>query len=149
MAYSDYNDVQSLVKWCIFSASSKVTITEVTEFITEADNFINSKLERIYVVPITDIEDIEILKYISCRLAAIEVAQVLVLQASGEVPQVVKEWAKSTYERLQLVIDLELELVNSTKIAESTHSKLYSFTAHGDADNEAPDPVWETGVNQW
>lgn len=149
MAYSTIADIESLIKWTTFSTTSKVTTSEVTEYIVEADTYINSKLERIYNVPITDSDDIEILKYISSRFAAVEVAQVLILQAGGEVPTIVKEWLARAKERLEKILNLEIDLPNSTKIDLSTHGKLYSFTAYGDDENDAPTPQWNTGVDEW
>jgi len=147
--YSTVADIQSLIKWTTFSTSSKVTTTEVTEYITEADTYIDSKLERIYVVPITNANDIEVLKYVSSRFAAVEVAQILILQASGEIPSIIKEWNNKAKERLDKILTLEIDLPNSTKVELSTSGKLYSFTAYGDDDNAAPSSQWNTGVDEW
>ena len=62
MAYCLYTDVQKIIKWTTFSATSKVTTSDITNFfIPEADAYIDAKLERVYVVPITDSDDITIL----------------------------------------------------------------------------------------
>lgn len=150
MAYCDYTDIQRLIKWVVFSGSSKITITDLTnEYIPDADNYIDSKLERLYTVPITDSDDIDnILKYISARLAASEAAQVLVLQASGQIPPVVKEWKKDAEARLEKILNLEIDLSNSDKLT-LTHGRFYSYTAHGDDDNDAPDAIWEMNTDQW
>src|SRR4030067_2043296 len=147
MAYSDYNDVQRLIKWVTFSTTSKVTLSDITnEYIPDADAKIDGLLERLYVVPITNATDIEKLKYISARFAAAEVAQVLVLQASGDIPNVVKEWKKDAQAVLDKILTLEYDLVNSTKLA-LTHGRFYSYCASGDDDNDAPERVWQDGVD--
>jgi phage gp36-like protein len=150
MAYCDYTDIQRLIKWVTFSTSSKITISDLTnEYIPDADNYIDSKLERLYTVPITDSDDINnILKYISARFAASEAAQVLVLQASGQIPQVVSQWRKDATERLDKILNLEIDLPNSDKLT-LTHGKFYSYTAHGDDENDAPAAIWELGESQW
>lgn len=144
MAYSDSNDIQSLIKWVTFSNTSKITITELQQYISDADTIIDSKLERIYQVPITDMDDINILKYISARLAASEVAQVLVLHAAGQIPPVITKWQKTAYEQLEKIIDGTIELSNSTKLV--SNKGLYSYTA--DTANEC-DPIWTMSGDEW
>ena len=150
MAYSTVSDVQSLVKWITFGSSSKVTSTEVTDFhIVNADAYIDAKLGAKYVVPITDSDDIKILNFISARLAACKVAEILVLQTSGRLPEIVSKWCKDAEKRLNDILDFDILLPNSTK-HDSTRG-LWSYTAHGDADNDyaETDPVWELSKDQW
>src|SRR4030042_841374 len=142
MAYSDYKDIQRLIKWVTFSATSKVTLNDITnEHIPDADKRINGLLERLYTVPITNSDDIETLKYISARYAAYEISQILILQASGEIPPVVKQWKKDADDVLNKIISLELDLPNSTKIANTNSARLYSYCADGDDDNDAPERI--------
>lgn len=144
MAYCDSSDIQALIKWVTFSDKSKVTITELEGYISDSDTIIDAKLDRIYQVPITNMDDINILKYISARLTASEVAQVLVLQASGQIPPVIKKWQDSAYEQLEKVFDGTIELPNSAKV---TNSKgLYSYTA--DTNNNCS-PVWSMKEDNW
>lgn len=152
MAYCGLADVQKLLKWFTFSASSKVTSTEVTSYyIPEADQTIDAKLQRVYTVPITDSDDIEILKFISCRIVACEIAHVLVLQADGEISEIVKRWCEQAKERLEQIMTQEILLPNSTLLDSSDGGRLYSFTAHGSSTlgEEAPDPTWNMNTDQW
>lgn len=154
MAYCGLEDVQKLLKWFTFSTSSKVTSAEVTGYyIPEADQTIDAKLQRIYTVPITDVSDIEILKFISCRIVACEIAHVLILQGSGEVSPIVNRWCDQAKERLEKIMSQEILLPNSTLLDASDDSggRLYSFTAHGSdtLGEEAPDPVWNMNTDQW
>lgn len=157
MAYCALEDVQKLIKWFTFSTTSKITSTEITsEWIPEADTVIDSKLRRVYTVPITDADDIEILKYVSCRIVACEVAHVLVLQASGEISEIVTRWCEQAKERLNEILTLDVLLPNSDLLDDSGVSggRLYSFTAHGNSTYDAPDPIWylnasSTKINQW
>lgn len=144
MAYSDSNDIQSLIKWVTFTNTSKITITELEQYISDADTIIDSKLEKIYQVPITNMDDINILKYISARLAASEVAQVLVLHASGQIPPVISKWQKSAYEQLEKIMDRTIDLSNSTKLV--SNKELYSYTA--DTNNECT-PRWTMSSDEW
>jgi hypothetical protein len=147
--YCNIENVQSLIKWTTFTDSSKVTRNDVTNFILEADAFINNRLNSAYETPITDNDDTEILKYISCRLAAFEVAQVLVLQTSGKMPEITYQWKGTAIKRLEQIISRDIILPNSTE-KDSTNG-LYSFTSHGNLDNDYADtdPQWKLGTEQW
>jgi hypothetical protein len=152
MAYCTIADVQKLLKWFIFSASSKVTSTEVTSYyIPEADTIIDSKLSRIYEIPITDSDDIEVLKFISCRIVACEIAHVLILQSGGEISEIVSRWCEQANERLNDILTQVILLPNSTLLDNSGDSggRLYSFTAHGNSDNDAPESIWKLNEEQW
>ena len=51
MAYCTYTDVQSEFLKLDLSGNTKVTEAEVTEFIVQADYYIDSKLGNKYIVP--------------------------------------------------------------------------------------------------
>ena len=147
MAYTTYQEVDRLLKWFTFSATSKVTVTDInTYFIPEADTIINGYIGRIYELPITDSDDLLVLEYIATRIVACEVAHVLILQASGEISAIVQRWCDQAKEKLKDILTQQLILPNSTL---KTTNRLYSFTSHGNADNEAPDPIWEMNTSQW
>lgn len=140
MAYSTYSDVASLIKWTTFTTTSKVTTTEIGTIISEIDAMIDSALSKRYVVPITDSEDLKIMKYISSRLSAVEVAHILVLQASGEIPEVVNYWKEQAMLRLESIVNGDLELTGST-VTDST-----SGWAN---DTVSADPIWKLREDQW
>ena len=148
MAYSTVTNVQALIKWITFSASSKVTSTEVTDtHIVEADAYINSKLSKKYATPITNSTDIKVLQFISSRMAACKIAEILILQTSGEMPAIVERWYLDANTRLDEILNFTVDLPNSTKL-DSTRG-LYSFTAYGNGTEDAPDPQWELNEEQW
>ena len=152
MAYCELADVQKLLKWFTFSATSKITSTEVTSYyIPEADSIIDGKLQNVYKTPITDSTDVEILQYISCRMVACEIAHVLILQSDGDLSDIAKRWCEQAKEKLQDVLDRKILLANSTLL--DTGNRLYSFTAHGstflDEESPADSPTWKMGTDQW
>lgn len=147
MAYTTYQEVDRLLKWFSFSASSKVTITDVnTYFIPEVDSIIDGYIGRVYELPITNADDLLIIKYIATRMVACEIAHVLVLQASGEISPIVQRWCNTAKEKLQDIMTRKLPLPNSTL---KTTNRLYSFTSHGNDEYEAPDPIWFLNTDQW
>jgi len=147
--YSDTNNIQTLIKWCTFSDTSKITVTEIQQFINDADAYIDSVLYKLYVTPITNYLDIEVLKPISARLAAIEIAHVLIVQAGGECPVIVQHWEEQVKDKLDKLLSYTIVLPNSTRQVVSRG--LYSYTAHGNADNGniATEPEWELAEEQW
>jgi hypothetical protein len=150
MAYSTIDDVQALIKWLIFTASSKVTSADVTNIhIPEADAYIDSRIASVYVTPITDATDLKVLKFISERIAACNIAKILVLQTSGDLPEIVKTWCDDAETRLNEIVTKTITLPNTTP-QDSTRG-LYSFTAHGSADNDYDDvdPLWCLDKEQW
>jgi len=147
MAYTTYQEVDRLLKWFSFSASSKVTIDDVnTYFIPEVDTIIDGYIGRVYELPITNATDLLIIEYIATRMVACEIAHVLVLQASGEISPIVQRWCDTAKQKLQDIMTRKLPLSNST--LKST-DRLYSFTSHGNSDYEAPDPKWYLNEEQW
>jgi hypothetical protein len=149
--YCDADSVQKLLKWFEFSETSKITTTELEEeFIPESTALINSKLERIYVTPITNSDDVEILQYIACRMVACEIANVLILQADGEISDIVSRWCREAKEKLQEILDRKVLLPNSTLL--DSGNRLYSFTAHGSdflGESAPSSPVWRLEKEQW
>ena len=148
MAYCLIADVQTLIKWLTFAAGTKVTSTEVTDFhIAEADKFIDDKLSARYTVPITNTNDIKTLKYISERLAAVEAAMVLAVQAGGDIVEVVEQWKKDALARLELILTgaTPLETTPITSSLEQTANGLWSYTA---CDPDAPEIQWKLGKDE-
>lgn len=147
MSYTTYQEVDRLLKWFDFSASSKITINDVnTYFIPEADSIIDGYIGRVYELPITNADDLLILEYIATRMVACEIANILILQAAGDTPNVVKYWYKDAKQKLQNLLDRVLILPNSTM---KPANRLYSYTSHGNTDNDAPEPIWEMNTQQW
>lgn len=77
MAYATKSDVASLFRDITFDTDNAVTGTEVTNIITEVEAEINALLYDHYVVPITGIESLKIMKMISRYKAAHVVKTIL------------------------------------------------------------------------
>ncbi len=86
MAYSLYTDVQSEFKTLPLSASSTVTINEVTEFISQEDAKIDAKLSVRYTTPITGTEALKLVKKISIDFTAYRIAKILDLKTDVPLP---------------------------------------------------------------
>lgn len=86
MPYSLYTDVQSEFKSLSLSATSAVTINEVTEFISQADAKIDAQLSIRYATPITGTEALKLVKKISIDFVAYRVAKILDLKNDVPLP---------------------------------------------------------------
>jgi len=147
MAYCTASDIQSLIKWIVFSASSKVTLSDLENFyIPEADKYIDSVLGSVYAVPVANADDIKILTFISARLVAVQVAHVLVSQAGGEPPKIIQVWQSDAERRLKDLRELKILLPNTNqcKVPESA-SGLWSHTASDTSSEE----TWKLNEDQW
>jgi len=71
MAYCTADDVQVLIKNITFGTDTTVTTDELTNYhIPAADAYIDSRLRKFYTVPITNTDDLKLIKFISMTLAA-------------------------------------------------------------------------------
>ncbi len=84
MAYSTKDNVESEFKNVTFDATSKVTETEVDEFIAEADLTVDSFLSRRYVVPVTGVQTLILVRKFSRQLTAARCAPIIGVQTNFE-----------------------------------------------------------------
>lgn len=141
MPYASISDVQNLIKWTTFTHTSTVTRQQISRELENADAEINSRIGRLYQVPVEDENDRKLLAYISARLTAYEIAKILVAQAGGELPEVVVQWKNSAEERLGKIINEELVLQNTDTRMERADGLSSGM--------KGKEPVWKKGVDQW
>jgi len=85
MAYSVLADVQSEFKDIEFTATTKITSTEITDpFILQADAEINARIGLRYVVPITGTESLKIMKMLSVWITADRISKILRIKTKTE-----------------------------------------------------------------
>ena len=127
MSYSIYTDVQSEFKNIIFNASSSVTDTEVTEFISQEDAYIDSKLGKIYEIPITGTESLKVVKKISIMLVAGRIWKII--EKTG-----IDEESKGTVlikkaeDMLDAILAEKIILEDATKVGFAAKFKSYNYT---------------------
>ena len=71
--YCTTSDVQDFFKDVTFSAQTKVTLTEVGDIIIEKSNYIDGRLDNIYVTPITGTQALSMIKHCAEHLVAAEI----------------------------------------------------------------------------
>jgi hypothetical protein len=115
MAYAAYADIQSEFKNQTFSASTKLTSTEVTEIITQTENKINAELGQVYVTPVTNSTDISILKRISIMFVKHRVENILKIKSGEKLDSEDQEnLEKKAQDELDKIIEKRL-LHNTTR----------------------------------
>lgn len=77
MAYCTDDEVSSEFKDIVFSATSPVTDTEVTEFVSQASAEIDSIISNRYTTPVTGTESLKVLKQICIWLVKARIVGVL------------------------------------------------------------------------
>lgn len=85
MAYCTSSDVTKEFKNITFSATSSVTSDDVTEFISQADAFINSQLANKFSVPITGTEALKIVKRLSIWLVTGRIKSILKVKTGQDI----------------------------------------------------------------
>lgn len=85
MAYSTYSDVTKEFKNIVFSSNSSVTSDDVTEFITQADAYIDSQIASKYITPITGAESLKVLKRLSIWLVAGRIKMILKVKSGQDI----------------------------------------------------------------
>ena len=111
MPYCTYTDVASEFVNITFAAGQPITDTEVTEWIAQHDNLINSHLASRYEVPITGTAALSIMKLLSIALTKIRVIGISEVRG---VP------AKNTQTKLTLSYKDVLDMLKSYKSGESS-----------------------------
>jgi len=104
MAYCTSSDVQAEFKALEWN-STAITSAKVTEFIVQADAFINAKLGKRYVTPITGTESLSIVKMISIYLVADRVKKILYTLTGNQTTDQISERRKSMTEMALAMID--------------------------------------------
>jgi len=117
VAYSIYTDVQAEFKNITFSSSSSVKDTEVTEFITQADAYIDSRLGLKYTVPITGVESLKICKRLSIWLVTGRIKRILRVKTgvqTGEQDTIDGDLETLARNEIEMILDGLLLLSDAT-----------------------------------
>lgn len=147
MAYITAAEVAAEVKGLTIGAATLLTDTKVGEWIDQEEATINARLRKRYEVPITDADDLEVIKPI----------------ALGKVVQRVREWqavktgsdetdqtegtnpGKRAEDMLKLIEKGQLVL-NTDRV--TTHSGVRSYLSDNPNADDTP-PTFKKGTESW
>ncbi|WP_436664230.1 hypothetical protein ACOALA_04085 [Alicyclobacillus acidoterrestris] len=124
MSYCTLADVQGVFKAYTITDSSKVTINDVNnDILPDCDQYIDDRLGRYYVVPITGPKALLTMKRIEKYLAAAEVARRTYNgQAPSESPQA-NAWQTVADDEIQAIIRGDIILYDATPTDETPESR--------------------------
>lgn len=123
MAYATASDIQNEFKNIDFSVSgSSVATAEVSEFISQAEGFINAKISNKYLTPVTGSESVKILKNICIWMVTDRVKEILkVKNVTEDTDQGVREGSlyKRAMDMLKEIASGTLPLPDATAVTTS------------------------------
>lgn len=145
MAYSVYTDVASEFKGIVFSSSSPVTDTEITEFISQGDAYLDSRLAGKYETPITGTEALKVMKrlsiwYVTARVK--EILDVKLPQTTGEQRLVSPDLFKRVEDELKRILKGEILLTDATLSSSNDGVNAFSIDEGLEFEFSATDDNW-------
>lgn len=145
MAYASKEDVAGEFKSISYSSTTNPKDSQVDEFITQADAFINAKISNKYVTPVTGADSLSILKNISVWFVADRIKDILkVKNVSDEVDQGVREG--SLYKRAMDMLD---EIAKGDLILPDATLATSKIGPRSYANDNNLEYTFKKGVNQW
>ena len=149
MAYAIVTDIEAEFKNITFNATSAVTDTEVTEFISQEEAVINATISNRYEVPTEGTESIKVMKSISIMYVAYRVAKILNLKKDVPIPekmvaQTLNEGSAFRKAEKTLLKIQKGTLVLTDATALSSGQGIQSYNSEN-----CLGPLWERDVRQW
>jgi len=145
MAYSVYTDVASEFKSVTFSSTTAVTDSEVTEFISQIDAWIDGILYSKYETPITGTESLKILKMLSIGLTVQRLIPILRVKTGSEgLDQETQSVVTRATDILKEIKSNKIVLSDAT--ARTTNQGFKSFT---NDNSDTIDYTFKSGTDQW
>jgi phage gp36-like protein len=136
MAYSTLSDIQSLFGSITFNSTSKVTDTDITNIhIPSADAMIDGRLRKTYSVPITNSDDLPLLKTISMNIAAGAIARI-VYETTTQPNENAPAWAKFSIGEKLLNMIVKGEITLATGRSDTIYSRMEELYEEQDQDTD-------------
>jgi len=129
MAYSTFTDVASEFRNITFGSSGALTSAEVTEFILQADQFIDSRLGLKYQVPVAGLNSLKVIKRLSIWLVTSRIKDILKVKtgiATGEQDTRENDPGKMARNELDMIVKGQLLLPDATLVSAADGFKSYS-----------------------
>lgn len=141
MAYHSQSDVEALLKQLNFTFTdvSKITLTQLQQYIVDTDLYVDNRLARIYAVPVTDAEAMTILRPVAAQLTASKCWRILYAAQQGESNKA-KEWERLSETVLKQIISAEMLFGKAVK--SSSHVTPWSALSEST-------PIWKMSTDQW
>jgi len=127
-----------------FSATSSVTSDDVTEFISQADAFINSQLANKFTVPVTGTEALKIVKRLSIWLVTGRIKAILKVKTGQDIGDQGAETdlIKMAKDELKELSKGKSSLIDAPLISSADGVKSFAV-------DEGLEFTFKKGVDQW
>lgn len=145
MSYCTYSDVAAEFKNITFSASSSITDTEVTEFIAQADAYIDSRIGLKYQVPITGSASLKIVKRLSIWLVSARIKEILTVklgQPIGEQETRSGDLNQMANDELSLIVKGQMTLSDSDLVSSADGVRSYAVDEDLEYEFSITDDNW-------
>jgi hypothetical protein len=144
MSYATADQITGEFADVTFSTTTKVTTTDITRFLAEADAEINTRLSSRYAVPITGTEALVLMGMIETWLVKHRVANIMAVKIpvtkaaqGGET-----DLRQQALDMLQAMVEGKMSLSDAPLASSSAGVKSYA------ADNDL-EHTFQRGENQW
>ena len=159
MTYAEVLDIQNEFRNIVFDSSFDITDAKVTSFLEQTDAEINLCLSNKYIVPITGVESLKILKRIEIAIVAARVASILDLKQFANQPSKIKqEFNKKDFQdfarkQLDNLKNERITLIDATLIDQDfgMSSGLIDdcSTNSSNSIDDCPTTVFKRGIDLW
>jgi hypothetical protein len=143
MAYSLNTDVINEFK-SIDTTNGIITTAKITQWISEADAYIDGRICGIYTTPVTGTNSLLILKTISIGIVAQRIAYIL--ETKSITPKgdqyIPKNLIKEAEDKLKMIVERKLILSDATLA--TAHSGVRSYSSDNTVNR-----VFKQGEEQW
>jgi len=144
MAYSALADVQNEFKKMTFDSTTSITDTQVNDWIAQADAEIDSIVGLRYIVPITGVNSLLILKRISVEIVAERIKDVLEVKTDEKVSQNIRNINKVLTARDKLKLISTGDMLLSDALIAGSNAGVTSFTSSNGVEHK-----FRAGEDQW
>lgn len=145
MAYCTYQEVVSEFKSLdVEKPGAVVTSDLINSWIAQADAYINARLNTLYVTPITDADDLLLIKQVTIGIVAQRIAykmEVKGISANGD-QYIPKDKIRESKEILEMLIKREMILSGTNRA--TSHAGVSSYT-----EENSTERVFDTECDQW
>jgi len=123
MAYATVDEVEYYFQKQDFGASDPISSTQVQFMLDSWEALLNRRLSAIYTVPITDADDLKIVKEIQCKYVAADIDDILKNIGKFSVDSKIRDLRKEADAKLDKILKREI-LLSSTNKTTVSYRKL-------------------------
>lgn len=147
MTYASIIDIQDNFRNLPITANSDINTDRVNRFLSDEGGFIDSHLVSVYVLPITGVASLKLLKSIEAAFVVAKIASIIDLKQSTSSIGMKQEFNKRQYAEIhmQYLKDLQRQIITLPD-AVLLNSK-YGVSSYTEENNILPE--FDKNLSQW